>query len=56
MIDAAKALADLDATPGDIVAVPKAQIAELLRELAGRQPRTSGLAIYAVAPQLAGAQ
>jgi hypothetical protein len=55
MINAAKALADLDATPGDIVAVPKAQMKDLLRELASRQPSSSGIAIFGV-PQLAGAQ
>ncbi|OWK32283.1 hypothetical protein [Sphingomonas mucosissima] len=48
MINAAKALADLHAMPGEIVAVPKAQFAELLRELALRQPDPHSLTLFRV--------
>jgi hypothetical protein len=56
MINVAKALADLSKTPGDVIAVPKAQLAELLGELAARQPNPRDLTIFKVAPQPAGAQ
>lgn len=48
MINAVKALADLDAMPGEVVAVPKAQMAELLRELALRQPAPQHLQVFRV--------
>lgn len=48
MINAVKALADLDAVPGEVVAVPKAQMVELLRELALRQPAPQSLSIFRV--------
>lgn len=48
MINAVKALADLEAVPGEVVAVPKAQFAELLRELALRQPAPQSLSIFRV--------
>lgn len=49
MINAVKALADLDAVPGEIVAVPKAQMAELLRELAVRQLPQQNLYVFPLA-------
>lgn len=48
MINAVKALADLDAIPGEIVAVTKQQLTELLRELALRQPAPQSLSIFRV--------
>ncbi|WP_296222729.1 hypothetical protein [uncultured Sphingomonas sp.] len=48
MINAVKALADLDAMPGPVIAVPKAQMVELLRELALRQPAPQSLTLYRV--------
>lgn len=48
MINAVKALADLEAMPGDMVAVQKPQLMELLRELALRQPAPQHLQIFRV--------
>lgn len=48
MINAVKALADLDTVPGEMIAVPKVQMAELLRELALRQPAPQSLSIFRV--------
>ena len=48
MINAVKALADLDTIPGEVIAVPKAQMAELLRELALRQPDPHSLTLFRV--------
>ena len=51
MINARKALADLMAAPGEIVALPKTQMADLLTELAERQERPARreLSLFTVA-------
>lgn len=48
-IDTRKALADLAAMPGDIVAVPKSQMEALLTELGSRQSAPRGLSLFTVA-------
>ena len=55
MINAVKALADLDTVPGEVIAVPKSQMAELLRELALRQPPAQNLQIFRIAGTTAAA-
>ena len=50
MINARKALADLAALPGDVIALPKQQMADLLGELARHQePRRRDLTMFTVA-------
>lgn len=49
MIDALKALDDLNRVPGDVVAVTKSQMTLLLEELARRQPTRQDITFLRVA-------